>query len=336
MGNELQKSTQEIIEYLRVAYAQEVLWHKLLDRLEIIRENAPRLQEAIRPVEPNIENTKDNSLSMTFSEFFSTPGKIIMIILFVVFFWIMGDYMVIDSGTALVYSVVLAILVYAVLRFIGWKRYFKDKSREALDKRAAFYNELQKAEQLQKQYDQQYQLQLSKWNQLKTITLNQTDECRRVLDALYDDQIIYKDYQNIVAISALLKYFESGRYSVLGEAYNQYELEYRLDQIGVGVNEINSKLDVALSRLTNITGLLQTSIEENRKQNDSFKTSMSSYLDKIAQNQQEQSSSLESIASSQDVLAKNTEVLKYITNHQHRNVDVGVLGKYIDNQYIYR
>lgn len=52
-----------------------------------------------------------------------------------------------------------------------------------------------------------------------------------MLAAHYENGPIYYKYQTFSAICQLHEYFDSGRFSELGDAYNQYELEKRLDKI---------------------------------------------------------------------------------------------------------
>lgn len=50
-------------------------------------------------------------------------------------------------------------------------------------------------------------------------------------EAFYSNGPIYEKYRNFPAVCQLQEYFASGRFKTLGDAYNQYELEVRLDQI---------------------------------------------------------------------------------------------------------
>lgn len=54
---------------------------------------------------------------------------------------------------------------------------------------------------------------------------------RQMLDEHYSDGPIYQKYRTLPAVCQLYEYFDSGRFSELGEAYNQYELEVRLDRL---------------------------------------------------------------------------------------------------------
>lgn len=54
---------------------------------------------------------------------------------------------------------------------------------------------------------------------------------RSMLDAHYSDGPIYQKYRTLPAVCQLYEYFDSGRFTELGAAYNQYELEVRLDRL---------------------------------------------------------------------------------------------------------
>ena len=53
----------------------------------------------------------------------------------------------------------------------------------------------------------------------------------RMLNEHYSDGPIYRKYQTLPAICQLYEYFDSGRFAKLADAYNQYELEVRLDRL---------------------------------------------------------------------------------------------------------
>ena len=106
---------------------------------------------------------------------------------------------------------------------------------------------------------------MSKYNQLVAADRKRVDEENRVLaylkteyaavlksysklkdirTKLYNMNILYeKYYYNFPAVSSLYEYFNAGRYTTLGEAYNQLELEARLDRISLQLNVVIAKLD---------------------------------------------------------------------------------------------
>lgn len=54
---------------------------------------------------------------------------------------------------------------------------------------------------------------------------------KKMLDEHYSNGPIYRKYRTLPAICQLYEYFDSGRFTELGDAYNQYELEVRLDRL---------------------------------------------------------------------------------------------------------
>lgn len=54
---------------------------------------------------------------------------------------------------------------------------------------------------------------------------------KKMLDGHYSNGPIYRKYRTLPAICQLYEYFDSGRFTELGDAYNQYELEVRLDRL---------------------------------------------------------------------------------------------------------
>jgi len=62
------------------------------------------------------------------------------------------------------------------------------------------------------------------------------------LKSLYDMDVIYPKYRNLIAISSIFEYIESYRCNDLVEAYNKFDLEKKLDSI-IG------RLDVVIAKL---------------------------------------------------------------------------------------
>ena len=76
-----------------------------------------------------------------------------------------------------------------------------------------------------------------------TRTLSETKEC---LAKLYDKDIIFGKYRNMVAMSSIYEYFASGRVSELTGptgAYNLYESELRQNLVVSELQKINSNLE---------------------------------------------------------------------------------------------
>lgn len=70
--------------------------------------------------------------------------------------------------------------------------------------------------------------------QLKEDTSILTDmknAVKRMLEEHYSNGPIYQKYRTLPAVCQLYEYFDSGRFTELGAAYNQYELEVRLERL---------------------------------------------------------------------------------------------------------
>lgn len=129
------------------------------------------------------------------------------------------------------------------------------------------------------------------------------EETKNVLEELYNKNIIYGKYCNMVAIGTFCEYFDSGRCTTLEGhegAYNIYENEIRQ-------NIIISKLDDIISRLDSIEQnqyLLYQSIQES---NQTIKDIGKELLSKVKHI--EDSEQLQIYYSG--IAARNTEALKW-------------------------
>lgn len=71
-------------------------------------------------------------------------------------------------------------------------------------------------------------------------------EIAKTLARLYDVDVLFPKYRNLVAVCSLYEYFISGRFTSLtgpDGAYNRYETEVRLDRIITKLDKIISQLD---------------------------------------------------------------------------------------------
>ncbi len=84
-----------------------------------------------------------------------------------------------------------------------------------------------------------------KINVLLVETQKTLTDCNLALDKLYSIDVIYNKYRNLIAISQIYEYFMAGRCEALGDAYNMFETELRLDTI-IG------KLDIIIEQLEEI------------------------------------------------------------------------------------
>lgn len=137
------------------------------------------------------------------------------------------------------------------------------------------------------------------------------DSMEQILEAHYDDGPIYRKYQNLPAVCQLYEYFDSGRFSELGEAYNQYELEVRLDKI-IDNQEMAFEL---LQQIRDNQYILYRSLQEIKASIDTVNWKLSQCverLDSIAYSQE-----VTSICMQQTALA--TTLLSQIELYKNRH-----------------
>ncbi len=121
--------------------------------------------------------------------------------------------------------------------------------------------------------------------------------CERMLYEYYSDGPIYRKYQSLPAVCQLYEYFDSGRFSELGEAYNQYELEVRLDRL---IDNSEQALQ-ALHAIQNNQHLLYDALVEVRSDTDLISRNIDKCFDTV--NRMAYSQEVSSICLQQTALA---------------------------------
>ena len=108
---------------------------------------------------------------------------------------------------------------------------------------------------------------------------------QEILRNHYMDGPVYHKYQSLPAICQLYEYFESGRFSALGDAYNQYELELRLDRL----IDTTEKAYIALTQIRNNQRVLYDVLVDAKNQLTEINSNLdycAKTLDQIAYNQE--------------------------------------------------
>ncbi|MBQ8926664.1 MAG: hypothetical protein IJ055_00125 [Oscillospiraceae bacterium] len=126
-------------------------------------------------------------------------------------------------------------------------------------------------------------------------------ELRSLLSNYYAIPVLHRDYQNFVAVCSIHQYFESGRCSTLGDAYNLFEDEkfkrlvlYKLDDI------INR-----LSQIQQTQRELYDAISRCESQIHSLTYAVSNMSD-----------NLDSVSKSNAVIAYNTTCIRQLEEYQ--------------------
>lgn len=136
---------------------------------------------------------------------------------------------------------------------------------------------------------------------------DQYNKTLEIVDKLYDLDIIYEKYQELIPVSSFYEYIASGRCNSLtgpSGAYNLYENEARMNVIITKLDEINTKLDI-------IAQNQQVLADEMRKANNlSFQ--INNKIDKLTNASQSLIQNTEIIGYHSMIASKNTEILKWM------------------------
>lgn len=131
------------------------------------------------------------------------------------------------------------------------------------------------------------------------------------LNEIYSSNVIYPKYQhNFVAIASMYEYFESGRCSTLGEAYNKFEEELRLNIIISKLDIIIKKLDEIKQNQYMIYDAITTSNKTNKQILAEIKT-IRNQNENILENARIQTYNSKIIADNTKYIEENTNFLKW-------------------------
>lgn len=318
--NDITRTTADLAQYLNVIFGEEILLDKQKTLLQQLKLSKPVREHVNVPYE-----VKEESSGVAFLMFlyYCIPAAIIGGIISI----FLGGF---DNDSVFWGCVIGAeIVAFSISALFG----SMDKAA-AEEKIAKNRDEIRKAILKNEELEREYQTKLALWNEAIDHVENRIGEIKEVLALLYSDKVIYVKYQNLVAISAFKEYIDSGRVRTLLEAYDKFEVEYRLDTIQGTLNKIDHKLDLVLDKLDNMTFELAKAIRENSEESKKFNSEMMKYMDTVAKNQQKQQENLVLIQNDQRCIAENTKVLGYIKNTQKREIDITPFVK-MYNQTMY-
>ncbi len=320
--NDITRTTADLAQYLNVIFGEEILLDKQKTLLQQLKLSKPMREHVNVPC----EEKKDSSF---FSSFLfgcyifvkiGIPAAVVGLIISAM----------ISNDNFMVGPVIGAEIIAALVAVFACS-WYDSSEEEKVDKNR---DEIRKAILKNEELEREYQTKLALWNEAINHVENRISEIKEVLALLYSDKVIYVKYQNLVAISAFKEYIDSGRVRTLLEAYDKFEVEYRLDTIQGTLNKIDHKLDLVLDKLDNMTFELAKAIRENSEESKKFNSEMMKYMDTVAKNQQKQKENLALIQNDQRCIAENTKVLGYIKNTQKREIDITPFVK-MYNQKMY-
>lgn len=317
--NDITKTPADLAAYLNVIFQEEVLLDRQKTILYELKNHKPGRQWMELPSKINPEDLRGNGFFIFFIYLFLPAGGIGLVVGIV-----LGAIIetISSNGNALYLTIALCIIIAEVI-VLMFSVYMGNYIAEDNNKKIAKNREEIRQAVLENEHlEAEYQAKLATWNDAISHVEHRIQEIEKVLALIYSDHVIYVKYQNIVAISAFKEYIDSGRARTLLEAYDKFELEYRLDTMQSTLNKIDNKLDMILDKMDKMTYELSNAIRENSEDSKRFNAEIVQYMDRVVENQQDQQKNLALIQNDQKCIAENTKVLGYIKNTQKRDFDM--------------
>lgn len=203
--------------------------------------------------------------------------------------------------------------------FIG-KSCDKDEDAKVVEKNRQLRNEYEQKVQQENLRMQKETMQKQLLNRDISAMQKQMNECKQVLERLYQLNIIHPKYRNFVAVSMIYEYFDIGRcvtFEGHEGAYNIYENEIRLDLVITKIEVILQKLeDIKNNQYMMYNAMLESQEITERlcrtsMQNMQLINEQNAKLGQLADNSN-------IIAYNSKLAAENTQILKYITLYEKR------------------
>lgn len=235
----------DLVRFLRFAKFVETGLYETNEAIDILARNISVLQGEKMPPAPAIEKVDAPNYATSFAIGLGIVGAICGFIFeyqlewskvdgLNVFFWLMAAVFCAAIGAGIFAAV--GAIIGAVASGIAAEK-LRTQASEKHDAEMSEYN--RQVTEKQTHIDKtihELQNELNKLKEVRSII-------QEIRDYLYSSEILYKAYQNLTAVCQLLEYFEAGRFQTLGDAYNQYELEVRLDRIITDLHLVLEKLD---------------------------------------------------------------------------------------------
>lgn len=346
-------------------HCQEQILDKL-QKVAVPEVPQPKMQHVNKPEEPYIKSEVDIAYEIArpekpdMSSFYvalviSVLGSFGFMFLFRLIFNFIGVWNISVNVCLIIASILAVLLSVAAFSTLSTqlKAYHeKIKNRDEEIERRTKAEEKKKAEyrkrcdetnQKNKEYEERYfqELELCKakkeeiaqyingvHEETNRLTHPLT-ELKQTLSHLYDKNIIYPKYRNMVAVCTIFEYLESGRCTELegpNGAYNLYESELRQNIIISKLNEVISNLQAIqrnqytlYTKLSDIHSTVKQ-IEQGVQNINSTTKAMAKNISKIkdttdtiARNSHKTAIASMITAQYAQITAKNTEAIKYLT-----------------------
>lgn len=146
--------------------------------------------------------------------------------------------------------------------------------------------------------------------------LKSYDALKDTRTELYNTNVLFeKYYYNFPAVSSLYEYFSAGRFTNLGDAYNQLELEVRLDRISLQLNVVISQLE----KIKETQYVIYSAITESNEKLNSIIQSCS-HIESGVQNMQLEGEELNSRIASLQVTSDLNLYVNAMNNLELKNI----------------
>ena len=132
-------------------------------------------------------------------------------------------------------------------------------------------------------------------------------ETLNILDKIYSFDIIHPKYRSLIPICSFYEYFDTGICNSLkghAGAYRQYEKDIQTNRIITSLDSINDKLDIIIEN--------QNQLYNELKRIERYQKDMCNKIDYLCQTSSEIAQDTAIIKYQNEIIAKNTEVLKWV------------------------
>lgn len=123
-------------------------------------------------------------------------------------------------------------------------------------------------------------------------------ESESLLNDFYSVGLIYPKYRSLIPMASISEYFEAGRCSTLGEAYNIFEMERKLGTIIDKLDEISSQ---------------QRLVYEAVEASDKTIQNMSQTVNRLSNSAYSIQLDAAYAASNTQIIARNSEYQRFLT-----------------------
>ena len=130
-------------------------------------------------------------------------------------------------------------------------------------------------------------------------------ESESLLNDFYSVGLIYPKYRSLIPMASISEYFEAGRCSTLGEAYNIFEMERKL-------GTIIDKLDIVIDKLDEISSQ-QRLVYEAVEASDKTIQNMSQAVNRLSNSAYSIQLDAAYAASNTQIIARNSEYQRFLT-----------------------